>query len=49
MGYTVVATTSPKTNSNTNNKSQDKYQVRIIRELDKKFLIYFYTIYTKYS
>ena len=49
MGYTVVATTSLKTNSNTNNKSQGKYQVRITKELNKKSLMYFYTIYTKYS
>jgi len=41
--------TSQKTNSNTNNKSQDEYQVEIIRELNKEFLMHFYTIYTKCS
>ena len=43
----VVATTSQKTNSNTSNKSQDRYQVEITRELNKKSLLYSYTIYTK--
>ena len=47
MGYTIVTTTSPKTNNNTNNKSQGRYQVGIIRELNKKSPIYSYTIYTK--
>ena len=35
-----MATTSQKTNSNTNNKSQGGYQVEIIRELDKKSPMY---------
>jgi len=42
----VVATTSQKTNSNISNKSQDRYQVEITRELNKKSLIYCYPIYT---
>ena len=41
----VVATTSQKTNNNKSNK----YQVEIIRELNKEFLLYSYTIYTKSS
>jgi len=41
----VVATTSQKTNSNISNKSQDRYQVEIIRELDKKSPMYCYLIY----
>jgi len=45
----VVATTSQKTNNNTSHKSQGKYQVEIIRELNKEFLLYSYTIYTKSS
>jgi len=43
----VVVTTSQKTNSNTSNKSQDRYQVDITRKLNKKSLIYCYPIYTK--
>jgi len=43
----VVATTSQKTNSNTSNKSQDRYQVEITRELNKKSLLYSCNIYTK--
>ena len=39
----VVATTSQKTNSNTSNKSQGRYQVRITRGLNKKSLIHSYT------
>ena len=42
----VIEITSWKTNSNTSNKSQDKYQVGIIRELDKESLMYCYSIYT---
>jgi len=42
----VVATTSQKTNSNISNKSQDRYQVGITRELNKESLIYCYPIYT---
>ena len=42
----VMATTSQKTNSNTSNKSQDKYQVEITRELDKESPMYCYPIYT---
>ena len=49
MPIIVVATPDQKTNSHTSNKSQGKYQVRIIKELDKKSLMYFYTIYTKSS
>jgi len=49
MPIIVVATTSQKTNSYTSNKSQGEYQVRITKELDKEFLMYFYTIYTKSS
>ena len=45
----VVVTTSQKTNRNTSNKSQDRYQVEITRELNKESLMYSYTIYTKYS
>ena len=45
----IMATTSQKTNSTTNNKSQDRYQVEITRELNKEFLLYSYTIYTKSS
>ena len=45
----VIATTSQKTNSNISNKSQGGYQVEIIRKLDKEFLIYCYSIYTKFS
>ena len=45
----VVATTSQKTNSNTSNKSQGGYQVRITRELNKESLLYSSTIYTKFS
>ena len=45
----VVATTSQKTNNNTSHKSQGKYQVEIIRELNKEFLLYSYTIYLKSS
>ena len=36
----VVATTSQKTNNNKSNKYQGKYQVEIIRELNKEFLLY---------
>ena len=36
----VVATTSQKTNNNKSNKNQGKYQVEIIRELNKEFLLY---------
>ena len=43
----VVATTSQKTNSNTSNKSQDRHQVEITRELNKKSLLYSCNIYTK--
>ena len=48
MSYSklVVATTSQNTSSNTSNKSQSRYQVGIIRELDKESLIYCYPIYT---
>jgi len=49
LSSTVVVTTSQKTNSNISNKSQGRYQVGIIRELDKKFLLYSYTIYMKSS
>ena len=41
-----MATTSQKTNSNTDNKSQGRYQVEITRELNKKSLMYCYSIYT---
>ena len=44
-----METTNQKTNSNISNKSQDRYQVRITRKLDKEFLLYFYTIYTRFS
>jgi len=44
----VVAMTSQKTNSNTSNKSQDEYQVEITRELNKEFLMYYYSIYIKF-
>jgi len=47
--YNIVVTTSQKTNSNTSNKSQGRYQVGIIKELDKKSSMYSYTIYTKFS
>ena len=40
-----VATTSQKTNSNISNKSQDRYQVEIIRKLNKESLIHCYSIY----
>jgi len=46
INLNVVATTSQKTNSNTSNKSQGKYQVEITRELNKEFLMYCYSIYT---
>ena len=49
MVISIVATTSQKTNSNTSNKSQGRYQVEIIRELNKKSPLYSYTIYTKSS
>jgi len=44
-----MATTGQKANSNTSNKSQGGYQVGTIRELNKEFLIYCYSIYTKSS
>jgi len=47
--YPVVITTSQKTNSNTSNKSQGKYQVEITRELNKESPMYCYLIYTKLS
>jgi len=46
LSIVVVATTSQKTNSNTSNKSQDRYQVEITRELNKESPMYCYTIYT---
>ena len=42
----IITTTSQKTNNNTSNKSQGKYQVRITRELNKESLMYCYPIYT---
>jgi len=45
--YTVsISCTSQKTNSNTSNKSQGRYQVGITKELNKEFLMYCYSIYT---
>ena len=41
----VVTTTSQKTNNNTSNKFQGRYQVGIIRELNKESPIYCYPIY----
>ena len=43
--YIIVVATSQKTNSNTSNKSQGRYQVLIIRELSKESPIYCYPIY----
>ena len=45
----VATTTSQKTNSNISNKSQDRYQAGITRELNKEFPIYCYPIYTIYT
>ena len=40
----VIATTSQKTNSNTSNKSQDRYQVEITIKLNKESLMHLYSI-----